>query len=420
MSNENGNGNGFLSQEEIDALLNGGEDKKERTDPSSETNSQGAAELSDVQKDLLGEIGNISMGSASTALSTIINQQVNITTPIVTVTTLKKLKDEFEVPNIALEVQYTRGIVGENLLVMKVTDAAVIADLMMGGSGQLKEEKSELSEIEVSAVSEAMNQMIGSAATSMATMFMREVNISPPKSKIWTDLTEPLSEGISDEEPVVKVSFSLKIGKLVDSHIMQLFPMETAKKIVSIMMGQENAEEEAAAAETSSKGSGEKKDTPAPQPETQSPAAQPETQPSAAASNAASQQNNSQGGSINEKPIETSSTSAVNKKVPVKEAAFQPLGKSKATEIVPKNIDLILDVPLEISVVLGRTRKNIKDILNLGTGSLVELDKLAEEPVEILVNGKKIAYGEVVVVDENFGVRITGIVSNEERIKSLR
>jgi flagellar motor switch protein FliN/FliY len=212
------------------------------------------------------------------------------------------------------------------------------------------------------------------------------------------------------------VSFSLKIGKLVDSHIMQLFPMETAKKIVSIMMGQENAEEEAAAAETSSKGSGEKKDTPAPQPETQSPAAQPETQPSVAAS----QQNNSQGGSINEKPIETSSTSAVNKKVPVKEAAFQPLGKSKATEIVPKNIDLILDVPLEISVVLGRTRKNIKDILNLGTGSLVELDKLAEEPVEILVNGKKIAYGEVVVVDENFGVRITGIVSNEERIKSLR
>ncbi|PRR85235.1 flagellar motor switch phosphatase FliY [Clostridium luticellarii] len=416
----NGNGNGFLSQEEIDALLNGGEDKKEKTDPSSEMNSQGAAELSDVQKDLLGEIGNISMGSASTALSTIINQQVNITTPVVTVTTLKKLKDEFEVPNIALEVQYTRGIVGENLLVMKVMDAAVIADLMMGGSGQLKEEKSELSEIEVSAVSEAMNQMIGSAATSMATMFMREVNISPPKSKIWTDLTEPLSEGISDEEPVVKVSFSLKIGKLVDSHIMQLFPMETAKKIVSIMMGQENAEEEAAAAESSSKSSEEKKDAPAPQSETQSPAAQPETQPSAAASDAASQQNNSREGSINEKPIETSSAGAVNKKVPVKEAAFQPLGKSKATEIVPKNIDLILDVPLEISVVLGRTRKNIKDILNLGTGSLVELDKLAEEPVEILVNGKKIAYGEVVVVDENFGVRITGIVSNEERIQSLR
>lgn len=406
MSNENGNGNGFLSQEEIDALLNGGEDKKERTDPSSETNSQGAAELSDVQKDLLGEIGNISMGSASTALSTIINQQVNITTPIVTVTTLKKLKDEFEVPNIALEVQYTRGIVGENLLVMKVTDAAVIADLMMGNSGELDGKKSELSEIEVSAVSEAMNQMIGSAATSMATMFMREVNISPPKSKIWTDLTEPLSEGIGDEESVIKVSFSLKIGKLVDSHIMQLFPLATAKKIVSIMMGQEGEEE--AAAESKAKAVENKSEAPSGDAVSQA----------AAASSVPPQQSNSPSGSgINEKPIETS---AVKKQVPVQQAAFQPLGKPKTVENVPRNIDLILDVPLEISVVLGRTKKNIKDILNLGTGSLVELDKLAEEPVEILVNGKKIAYGEVVVVDENFGVRITGIVSNEERIKSLK
>ncbi|MCC9293885.1 flagellar motor switch phosphatase FliY [Clostridium sp. WLY-B-L2] len=402
-------GNGFLSQEEIDALLNGGDNKKDKenkADPASETGSQDTSELSDVEKDLLGEIGNISMGSASTALSTIINQQVNITTPVVTLTTLKKLRNEFEIPNIALEVQYTKGIVGENLLVMKVTDAAVIADLMMGNSGELDGKKSELSEIEVSAVSEAMNQMIGSAATSMATMFMREVNISPPKSKIWTDLTEPLSEGIGDEESVIKVSFSLKIGKLVDSHIMQLFPLATAKKIVSIMMGQEGEEE--AAAESKAKAVENKSEAPSGDAVSQA----------AAASSVPPQQSNSPSGSgINEKPIETS---AVKKQVPVQQAAFQPLGKPKTVENVPRNIDLILDVPLEISVVLGRTKKNIKDILNLGTGSLVELDKLAEEPVEILVNGKKIAYGEVVVVDENFGVRITGIVSNEERIKSLK
>ncbi|WP_268905679.1 flagellar motor switch phosphatase FliY [Clostridium sp. HV4-5-A1G] len=402
-------GNGFLSQEEIDALLNGGDNKKDKenkADPASETGSQDTSELSDVEKDLLGEIGNISMGSASTALSTIINQQVNITTPVVTLTTLKKLRNEFEIPNIALEVQYTKGIVGENLLVMKVTDAAVIADLMMGNSGELDGKKSELSEIEVSAVSEAMNQMIGSAATSMATMFMREVNISPPKSKIWTDLTEPLSEGIGDEESVIKVSFSLKIGKLVDSHIMQLFPLATAKKIVSIMMGQEGEEE--AAAESKAKAVENKSEAPSGDAVSQA----------AAASSVPPQQSSAPSGSgINEKPIETS---AVKKQVPVQQAAFQPLGKPKTVENVPRNIDLILDVPLEISVVLGRTKKNIKDILNLGTGSLVELDKLAEEPVEILVNGKKIAYGEVVVVDENFGVRITGIVSNEERIKSLK
>ncbi|MHC6179278.1 flagellar motor switch phosphatase FliY [Clostridium sp. JNZ X4-2] len=400
--------NGFLSQEEIDALLNGGEDKKDETDPALETDSQNETELSEVQKDLLGEIGNISMGSASTALSTIINQQVNITTPVVTLTTLKKLKDEFEVPNIALEVKYTKGIIGENLLVMKVTDAAVIASLMMGGDGKGEDKKSELSEIEISAVSEAMNQMIGSAATSMATMFMREVNISPPSSKIWNDLTKPLSEGISEEDPVVKVSFSLKIGELVDSHIMQLFPIETAKKVVSIMMGQEN-EEEAAAAEPEV--SENKDDTNLGQSVQQPQAAAPAASPSV------TQQNTAADSGIYEKPIETS---AGKQQVPVQKAAFQPLGKPKTVESVPKNIDLILDVPLEISVVLGRTKKNIKDILNLGTGSLIELDKLAEEPVEILVNGKKIAYGEVVVVDENFGVRITGIVSNEDRIKSLR
>ena len=389
--------NGFLSQEEIDSLLNGGpannavpaEDVKKSPNTKADQNG----ELSDVEKDLLGEIGNISMGSASTALSTIINQQVNITTPVVSVTTLNEVKEGFEVPNISLEVQYTSGIVGENLLVMKVIDAAVIANLMMGGNGVLDHEVKELSEIEESAVSEAMNQMIGSAATSMATMFVREVNISPPKSKIWDDYTSPLADGISDEEPVVRVSFKLKIGELVDSEIMQLLPIKTAKKIVEIMMGEETTDKEP--------------ESPASQSDTSAPKAEPEKAAADSESTAA--------------PMSNESTSQVKSKpIEVQKASFEPLGDSpKANTVVPHNIDLILDVPLEVSVVLGRSKKNIKDILNMGTGSLIELDKLAEEPVEILINGKKVAYGEVVVIDENFGVRITSIVSNEERIKNL-
>lgn len=362
--------NGFLSQEEIDSLLNGGGDSLE---PVKEE------VLSDIEKDLLGEIGNITMGSASTALSTIIGQPVNITTPEVTVTKLKVLKESFEVPNIALEVKYTSGIVGENLLVMKIKDAGVISSLMMGGDGT--SDVTELSEIEESAVCEAMNQMIGSAATSMATMFSREVNISPPLSKIWNDGSSTLSEGISETEDIVKISFKLKIGELVDSNIMQLLPFSTAKKIVSIMMGQEEA---VATEET------------APVNET-----------------------------IQEKPIEKPrekyeevKEAAHEPRVEVQKATFQPLQATSAYS-TPKNIDLILDVPLEISVVLGKTKKSIRDILNFGTGSLIELDKLAEEPVEILVNGKRVAYGEVVVVDENFGVRITSIVSNTDRLKSL-
>lgn len=389
-------GNGFLSQEEIDALLNGGDTQ---SNSSEESETPEIPELSEVEKDLLGEIGNISMGSASTALSTILGQMVNITTPIVSVTRLKDLKNEFDVPNIALEVKYTSGIVGENLLVMKLPDAAVIANLMMGGDGTVNEIPEPLSEIEVSAVSEAMNQMIGSAATSMATMFMREVNISPPVSKIWNDLTGPLSDNITDEEIIVKVSFSLTIGTLIDSNIMQLLPMPTAKKIVAIMMGQEESEQ--------------------PAPQRASEPKHTESKPQQVSQPQYATQPEPQGGytqSFQEKPAEVPRQPPVE----VHQATFQPLGQQQSvSRAMPKNIDLILDVPLDISVVLGRTKKNIKDILNLGTGSLIELDKLAEEPVEILVNGKKVAYGEVVVVDENFGVRITSIVSNEDRIKSL-
>ncbi|MCS6131054.1 flagellar motor switch phosphatase FliY [Clostridium botulinum] len=381
--------NSFLSQEEINALL-AGELSNEETQEVPQDNGN-TEELTDIEKDLLGEIGNISMGSASTALYQIINQNVNITTPVVSLTTLKDMKASFETPNIVLDVEYTEGIIGRNILVMKTDDAAVIANLMMGGDGQVPENP-ELSEIEVSAVQEAMNQMIGSAATSMATMFSRRVDISPPTSKLWKEKSEPITETLSEDEEIVRVSFRLIIGDLVDSNIMQILPLNTAKKIVSIMMGEEDKSSETADA---TKVVEEK------------PIVQATTQ------KVASEKSES----IQAKPIVEAPR--VQQPIEVHEAAFETLVPGDTAQ-VPKNIDLILDVPLDISVVLGRTKKSIKDILSLSTGSLIELDKLAEEPVEILVNGKKIAYGEVVVVDENFGVRITSIVSNAERIKSLR
>ena len=328
------------------------------------------------------------MGSASTALYQIINQNVNITTPVVSLTTLKDMKASFETPNIILDVEYTEGIIGRNILVMKTDDAAVIANLMMGGDGQVPENP-ELSELEVSAVQEAMNQMIGSAATSMATMFSRRVDISPPTSKLWKEKDEPITETLSEDEEIVRVSFRLIIGDLVDSNIMQILPLNTAKKIVSIMMGEEDDSTEAL-----------------------EPAKVVEEKPRVQGTTHEQVQTTIQAKPIVEAP-------KVQQPIEVHEAAFETLVPGDTSQ-VPKNIDLILDVPLDISVVLGRTKKSIKDILNLSTGSLIELDKLAEEPVEILVNGKKIAYGEVVVVDENFGVRITSIVSNAERIKSLR
>ena len=380
--------NGFLSQEEIDSLLNGSDDSSSNTG----SNDNSVNLLSDIEKDLLGEIGNISMGSASTALYQIINQKVNITTPVVSITTLKEIKETFETPTVVLDVEYTSGIIGRNILIIKTEDAAVIANLMMGGDGIV--ENHELSEIEISAVQEAMNQMIGSAATSMATMFSREVNISPPISKIWSNSEDALSSEIPEDQAIVRVNFRMTIGNLVDSNIMQILPVETAKKIVSIMIGKEDED-----------------------------------------SNVSKQNDNPVNNEIlvesyndsyedvyevNQPVSEKTIIETPQPQVEVHKASFEPLVESKKSGVSNKNIDLILDVPLDISVVLGRTKKSIKDILNFSTGSLIELDKLAEEPVEVLVNGKTIALGEVVVVDENFGVRITSIVSNTERINSLK
>ena len=403
-----GMGNNFLSQEEINALL-AGEDLAstgaESADTSAGDNKIDTEAITDIDKDLLGEIGNISMGSASTALYQLINQQVNITTPVVSVTTLKEIKEGFETPNIVLDIEYIAGIIGRNILIIKTLDGLVISNLMMGGDGNVTETH-DLSEIEISAVSEAMNQMIGSAATSMATMFGRKVDISPPSAKIVVDGSIPISDAIPEDQPIVRVSFRMTIGDIVDSNIMQIFPIETAKNIVAIMTG-EDKEKEVAALEPEKDN---KKDTivskeiyEQPTPVQQQPQQQYQPEPQY-------QQQYQQ--PQYEQP-------RMQQPVEVHAATFEPLVPQNSVPPI-KNIDLILDVPLDISVVLGRTKKSIQDILNLGTGSLIELDKLAEEPVEILVNGKQIALGEVVVVDENFGIRITNIVSSVERIKRLK
>lgn len=390
--------NGFLSQEEIDALLNGSSSIGESEEESSVTYDDEI--LSEIEKDVLGEMGNISMGSASTALSQILGHKVNITTPRVYVTSLNEIKKNFEVPNIVLDVTYTSGIIGANLLLMKITDAAIVANLMMGGDGKV-ETPEELSEIEVSAVSEAMNQMIGSAATAMATMFAREVNISPPKSKIYYNNSESITEAINDDDNVIQVLFELNVDGLIDSNIMQILPVTTAKKIISIMMGtEENVVKEAAP-------------MPVEEPKNNYYEAPKKEESSVNNTHRMESSNN-----YATREVEVQRRPEPLKEINVKEAAFEPLGASTISN-QNRNIDLILDVPLQVSVELGKTKMSIKDVLELGNGSLIELDKLTEEPVEVLINGKRVAYGEVVVVDENFGVRITGIISNEERIKSL-
>ena len=333
------------------------------------------------EKDLLGEIGNICMGNASTSFSKLLQKPVTITTPNVEIVNISDIIKEFNQPHIALKVKFLSEIYGDNILVMTIKDAIVIADIMMGGDGKNVESRDKLNEIEISAVSEAMNQMIAASATSMSTMFQRVIDISTPETIISYEANDSSKIFSGYEDEVVRIKFQMNVGELINSNIVQILSIDTGRNIVNIMLNDQNGFKE---------GSKDQR-----------------------YDDASLDKHNLEATIKNE-----NSSKDMKKNYNVSETVLMPLSNSSSSSTT-NNIDLIWDVPLEISVVLGKTKKNVSEILSLGTGSLVELDKLAEEPVDILVNGKPIATGEVVVVNENFGVRITAIISNSERVKNL-
>jgi len=403
----------MLSQDEIDALLRG-----DTEDDVSEVRSPLNVEdyLSPMEQDALGEIGNISFGSSATALSTLLNQKVDITTPTVTLIEKSKLAAEFPHPYVTIQVEYTEGFAGVNVLVIKQSDAAIIADLMLGGNGL--NPSGGLGEIQLSAVQEAMNQMMGSAATSMSTIFSKRVDISPPSIDLLDMVNGEGERSIPNEDPLVKISFRLRVGELIDSNIMQLLPLPFAKGLVDELMGVAGQDSELLV-------------TPAPaQVEPQ------QVQVAQAAEQAAAVQQ-----PVYEQPIQqvqqayqmqqpvqmTSSpqyfgagTAMPSQPVNVQPANFTSFQPYQLQEAEAKNLNMLMDIPLQVTVELGRTKQSVKDILELASGSIIELDKLAGEPVDILVNSRLIAKGEVVVIDENFGVRVTDIVSQNDRLQKLR
>jgi len=341
--------------------------------------------LSDLEKDAVGEVANISMGTAATTLSSLTGKRVEITTPRVAITTRSKLQMEYPLPFVVVYVWYTAGLTGENLLIIKKQDAAIIADLMMGGDGSNPPD--ELNDLHLSAISEAMNQMMGSAATSMSTIFHKKVTISPPSIKLINFAEEQLDPTIeSGSEFLVQIVFQMSIEALVKSEMMQIIPLPFAKEMSLGLLG-----------EIREKPSSEPKEAV----KTSLPL-EPEIPVTGGHSQVIDARQEAAAGSVVVQPAE-----------------FAPFVEPSA----PKekgNLALILDVPLQFTVELGRTRKTIKEILELGPGAIVELNKLAGEPVDILVNGKPIAKGEVVVIDENYGVRITEILSSAERLSNLQ
>ncbi|MFK3938706.1 flagellar motor switch phosphatase FliY [Alkalihalobacillus sp. NPDC078783] len=381
---------GMLSQEEINALLNGmdSDQDKEESAPSLDTNEY----LTDMEKDTLGEIGNISFGSSATALSSLLNQKVDITTPEVTVVEKKNLDQEFPRPHVAVQVEYTEGFEGSNLLMIKTTDAAIIADLMLGGDGTNPLE--DLTDMHISAVQEAMNQMMGSASTSMSTLFNMKIDISPPSVDVM-DIRNGENTGyVPPEEILVKISFQLQVGDLIDSKIMQIVTLAFAKEFIKNLTNPEESQvvEEVAAVK---------------EPTIQEPVR--EEAPSERSFQIEPKETTQHVGGMSGRGTST-----------IQPAAFESFDQPQLTSVQTGNLDMLLDIPLNVKVELGRTTKSIRDILEFTQGSIIELDKLAGEPVDILVNEKLIAKGEVVVIDENFGVRVTDIVSQAERIRNLK
>lgn len=421
-----------LTQEEIDALLNGAASEPAASDSAS--NEEASSVLSDdllssMEKDALGEIGNISMGSAATTLSVLLGHKVNITTPTVSVDTMSTIQNQYPMPYLVVEVGYVIGINGNNILAIQASDASIIADLMMGGDGLNPQE--ELNEIHMSAVGEAMNQMMGTVATSLSTMFNKKIDISPPKvNLIDLGAEDKITDLVNNDEPVVKTSFRMEVDGLIDSEIMQILPLNVAKEMVSFLMGGgAEAEVQEAPAPAPEPAPAPAAPEPAPVATAPAPAAAPAPQPAAPQYAAPPQpqyaappqQPQYTAPPMGAQPVYAPpayANNVVSSGVPVQNAQFAPL-TNEPVEVNAANISLIQDVPLQVTVELGRTKKSIREILEFSTGSIIELDKLAGEPVDIHVNGQLTAKGEVVVIDENFGVRITEIVSPMERVQSL-
>ncbi|QKS71428.1 flagellar motor switch phosphatase FliY [Paenalkalicoccus suaedae] len=404
----------MLSQDEINALLNGMDDDDDTS--SNEESEQESSELNEadindyltpIEQDALGEIGNISFGSSATALSTLLNQKVDITTPKVSAVKRKDLEDEFPIPHVAVSVEYTVGFEGLNLLVIKTSDAAIIADLMLGNDGT-NIESDELGEMELSAVQEAMNQMMGSASTSMSTIFNQKVDISPPGIEMMNLQDNPNGVKLPDEDVLIKISFDLKVGELIDSKIMQLVTVSFAKNMVDKLMNPQSSstDEEELIAEV------EEELQPTSQPEQVSQPAPSAEQPNREPERAQAAERGSQ--------LVSRQAQIPDRDVNVQPAAFSNFEAPSLSDQEARNLDMLMEIPLEVTVELGRTKRSIKEILELSHGSIIELDKLAGEPVDILVNQRLIAKGEVVVIDENFGVRVTDIVSRQDRLKNLK
>lgn len=381
--------------------------------------------LTDMEIDAIGEISNMCMGTAATTLSTIFSKMVAITTPTVSSSTWQDLVGEYGGEFVCVKLSYTQGIKGSNLVLLNKKDALSIASIM------IMSESTELTELELSAVGEAANQMIGAASTSLASIVGELIDIEPPNVSLINETSA--SDMFENDDflsgEFVQVRFKLEIEDLVDSYMLQLFPIEFARKLCNCM-GVDIYNVDTSVGDEVMENNDDNISVPVTDNNMGNNVAQPVSEPKVADANQTMQQTavpnngamannimqaimpnmvpNMMQGNFNngQSPFDMGMNN-----VNVQQAQFASFAGNNSNPVSqPENIDLIMDVPLEVTVELGRTNKSISEILEFKPGTIVELNKVTGTPIDVLVNGKLVARGEVVVIDENFGIRIVDII----------
>ena len=376
-----------------------------------------------MEIDAIGEILNISLGSSATSVSQLLGQQVNITTPEVKLMKTKEFDIKLYEPAIGVEINYVEGLSGSNILILKEEDVKVIVGLLL--QTDFSDKEFVMDEMNIGAICEVMNQMMGAAATALSQFLNRTINISPPNSFPVANSEQFREKYLKNSEDVVAVYFDLIIGDMVKSKFINLMRVDLAKELVSNFGLGDMGGTAAAPAPAQ---------TPQPPPETTAapaPAQTPQPAPETAAAPAPAQ-TSQPAPAVPPTPqpakaIQPAQPAAAVQPQPYPSAAAPAPGYSVTNAVYPdfdsqnvklthgesNNLNMIMSVPLQITVEIGRTTKKIKEILDFSSGTIVELNRQAGSQVDVFVNGKAIAKGNVVVVDDNYGVRITEVMNSE-------
>ena len=389
--------------------------------------------MSPMEIDSIGEIMNISLGSSATTVSTLLDQRVNITTPRVTIVTAQEFEFKGLEPAVAVEINYVSGLDGTNVMVLKESDVRIIVGLLL--QTEYSEEDFVLDEMSLGAICEVMNQMMGASSTALSQLLNRPINISPPDSFKIENPEQFKKKYFNDDEPIVTIHFNLMIGELTNSEFISIMSLGLAKDLISSFgFGSSSLENTPESAPVQSAPPPAAVPAPAPYP----------AQPAYAAP--AAYHPDPQAGFVqtaygvpaaaySAPPVPMASpmqpTPVIrggNMRQPespsyeIQSASYQNFDEQETvlTTDQSNNLNMILSVPLEVTVEIGSTKRKIKEILDFTAGTILELDKQAGSQVDIFVNGQRIAKGDVVVVDDYYGVRITEISSNVDIINALK